>query len=140
MDINVLKEIKEFDKTVGKNLYKKSKQPKHISLTELSIINYLMVTPNPIYQKDIVDVTKLKKSSIAEQLDRMEEKGIIKRVPDKNDKRKNQIVLTKSMLNKKQKMIDELAAINKKLIKNISKKDLETFINVLNKMKRNINN
>lgn len=138
MDINILKEVKEFDKTVGKSLYKKSKQPKHISLTELSIINYLMVTPNPVYQKDIVDVTKLKKSSIAEQLDRMEDKGIIKRIPDKNDKRKNQIVLSRSMLNKKQKMIDELTSINKKLVKNVSKKELDTFINVLHKMKRNI--
>lgn len=138
MVINISKEIREFNKIVDKNLLKKEKHPKHISYTEITIVKYLMKAEGPVYQKDLVEVTKLKKSTIAEQLDRMEEKGIINRIEDKNDRRKNKIVLSKRMLNKKIKIDEEIEKINQKLMKNVTKKELETFMSILNKMKRNI--
>lgn len=139
MNINITKELKELDKQIASSLKKKTKKPKkHISYTEMMIMKHIIVTEGPVYQKDIVAVTGLKKSSIAEQLDRMEEKKLIKRVEDKNDKRKNQIVLTKKVLDKKEEIQKALQEINKNLVKGITKKDLETFMKVLNKMKGNI--
>ena len=138
MKKSITKELRELDRLIKESLKPKTKSIKPFSYSEMSIMKQLLMSDKPIYQKDLVESTKLNKSTIAEQLDRMEKRNLIKRIPDKNDKRKNQVVLTNKVLNKKEEIDEELQGINKKLVNNITNKDLDTFFDVLDKMKRNI--
>lgn len=138
MERNIAKEIRQLHKSVGCKLKQKTGKPELKGFTEMMIVKHLIQAEEPVYQKDLVEATKLTKSSIAEQLDRMEEKKIIKRIVSKEDNRKKQIVLTKKALNRKEEIDAAISDINKTIVKGITKKDLEVFFKVLDKMKRNI--
>ncbi len=105
--------------------------------TQLQILNYLMNHENVI-QKDLEIETQLKKSSITGSIDSLSQKGLVERNKGGNDRRKNYIVLTKEALEGRKLLEDKLAKLDEKIIEGIEKNELETFINVLDRMISNL--
>ncbi len=102
------------------------------------VLDYIMASPNSIYQKDIEKEFDLRSSSATQLICGMEEKGWIKRISDPNDKRLKEIVFTDDSKRVRDSIRDEICSTEKKLIKDISKEDLDIFMRVTNKMLKNL--
>jgi len=139
MEKSIIKQIKELDISIGKNLIGKSKKDINLNHTQFQILMYLMKhSDKQVCQKDLEIETKLKKASITGSLDSLQDKGIIERKPSEDDRRKNIIVLSKKALNIKDDVEAKFKDVEKQLIKNISKQELNTFKLILEKMHNNL--
>lgn len=107
--------------------------------TQAQIITFLINNTNKsIYQKDICEALKLKKSSITEQLDYLQTKEIIERIVDGRDRRKNRIKLTEQSMERIKEIHRTIYEYNNNLIKGISEEELKCFIGVLDKIEMNM--
>ena len=112
----------------------------YFNMTQLKIINYILMHENEnVCQKDLELETNLKKASITGCLDSLAERDLIKRVQAADDKRKNYIVLTDKATAYKNEFYQREIDLNNWIAENISKEDLDTFFEVIRKIKENIN-
>ena len=112
----------------------------YFNMTQLKIINYILMHENEnVCQKDLELETNLKKASITGCLDSLAERDLIKRVQAADDKRKNYIVLTDKATAYKNEFYQREVDLNNWIEENISKEELETFFEVIRKIKENIN-
>ncbi len=102
------------------------------------VLDYIMASPMPVYQKDIEKEFDLRSSSATELINGMEEKGWIVRVLSSNDKRLKEIKFMDDSGLISKSIKDEITNTEKQLIKNIDKKDLEVFMKVTNQMIKNL--
>ncbi len=90
-----------------------------------------------LIQQDMADFMKRDKSAILRQIDIMEEKGLVQRVADPQDRRKNILTIT----DKGKKLARVAFEMEKELFKDmqkgISNSDMETFNRVLLQLKNN---
>lgn len=139
MDKSITKSIKELNKLIGRKVKDEKYPVEYLNRTQIQILVYLIKHKNEeVCQRDLQDETHLKKASITGTLDSLEDKGAIKRIQSKDDKRKNIIVLSEQALKAKDKIEKKYEEIENKLKKGISEKDLNIFLNVLTKMERNL--
>ena len=89
-------------------------------------------------QQNIADIIQKDKNSVTKIIDSLEKKNLVRRVVDKNDRRINKIELTDdgSALEK----VTTEVAINfmNDAIKDIDKQELDIFVNVMRKLKNNL--
>ncbi len=89
-------------------------------------------------QQNIADIIQKDKNSVTKIIDSLEKKNLVRRVVDKNDRRINKIELTNdgSALEK----VTTEVAINfmNDAIKDIDKQELDVFVNVMRKLKNNL--
>lgn len=109
------------------------------SLTQMKIIDYIIQNKKKtIYQKDLEEELNLRRATISEVLITMEKNNMIIREVSKNDTRTKEIKLS----NETKKLFEEnkkrLKTLEEKITQNIQKEELETFLNVIAKMKENI--
>ena len=132
--------IRDLNCDIRKVIELENKRPRAIkNFTQMQILVFLLNNPdNTIYQKDIGEALKLRKSSITEHLDYLEMIGAIERVQDKTDKRKNSIRLSEKAIIRKSEIDDSLKYLDERIIAGIDKKDLETFEKVVKKMGENL--
>lgn len=102
------------------------------------VLNYIMVSNNPVYQKDIEKEFGFRSSSATQLICIMEEKGWIKRVSSSSDKRLKEIVFTDASKLVKESVRNEIEDTEKQLIQGISKEDLAVFMKVTNQMLKNL--
>ena len=91
-----------------------------------------------VFQKDLEEEFGIRPSTATELLKQMEKNGLITREAAAHDNRLKKIVLTEKALQYRQQVIDDLTALDERLIKDISKKDLQVFVKVVEKMMDNL--
>lgn len=140
MEILTIDLIKDVHRLIKQSVDEKARVPKTVkNLTQVQIIYYLTTNKDKVvYQKDIGEALRLKKSSITEHLDYLEDVGYIERVQEENDKRKNSIKLSAEALKKENEIQAVLKELNAKAIRDISPKELETFEKIIRKMEENL--
>ncbi|EKD31387.1 MAG: transcriptional regulator, MarR family [uncultured bacterium] len=89
-------------------------------------------------QQKIADIIFKDKNSVTKLIDALENKGLVIRVPDKTDRRLNQIHLTERAILIKEDITKIAIESTDGIIKDIPKEELHVFISVLNKMAKNI--
>lgn len=116
------------------------KTQEKIGLTNIQalVLDYIMASPNSVYQKDIEKEFDLRPSSATQLICGMEEKGWIKRVSNPGDKRLKEIVFTSDSKKIKDSIKSEICETERQLIQNISKEDLDVFMKVTNMMLKNL--
>ncbi len=102
------------------------------------VLDYIMASPVPVYQKDIEKEFDLRSSSATELIGGMEDKGWIERVPSLNDKRLKEIIFKDDSGLVSKSIKDEITNTENQLIKDIDEKDLEVFMKVTNQMIKNL--
>ncbi len=102
------------------------------------VLDYIMASPVPVYQKDIEKEFDLRSSSATELIGGMEDKGWIERVPSLNDKRLKEIIFKDDSGLISKSIKDEITNTENQLIKDIDEKDLEVFMKVTNQMIKNL--
>lgn len=141
MEKRVLFQIKSLDKEIFRILVGDENQDcsKKPTPTQMHIIKYILDNPNKeIHQKELEEVLNLRRATISGVLQTMEANGLITRVVDLNDTRTKKIILdekTKEIFLKNKEKLDRM---EKYVKKGISKEDLNTFFDVIEKMKENI--
>lgn len=139
MKRNVANEIKEFHGMINDVVSNTHNLPKDIGYTQGLIMVYLMKhSDERIYQKDLEDVLHIRKSSITEHINILEEKNLIVRVCDDDDKRKRYLKPTRKAMGINKAIIETVKSLNDRMIKGIDEDELECFFRVLDKMKGNM--
>ena len=141
MQINIIREIKNLNISIGKMLFSSEDGilGKHPKPLQIEIINYLSKNQDKIiYQRDLEENLQISKAAISEVLISMEKNGFIEKINDTSDARRKRVVLsseTKKMHEDIEKKIDKL---NDTLLDGINNDDLNIFIKVINKLKDNM--
>jgi len=142
MNRKIAKEIKGFDIEIKKIISIKAPikdKTRDLNPTQLQILRYLSDHENEdICQKDIEKEINLKKASITGALDSMEDKGVIVRVACKDDRRKKFIKVSEHAKKQRDEFIKTIRYIDETLVNGLSEKELQTFFNVLDKMRKNL--
>ena len=135
-----IERIKDLDVLIGKNIICHDSKPKKLkNFNQVRLMFYLFNhQETPIYQKDLADELKLKKSSVTEHLDYLEKEGYVIRLADQKDKRKKEIRCSKKALNQMNKINDNLKKVNEKAIDGFSKNDLLIIDRLLKKIEINL--
>lgn len=142
MENIVLFKIKELDKKIVRTILKENSDINipPLTSTQIQILKYMIEHQNEdVYQKDLENVLNLRRATVSGVLQTMEKNNLIKREIYENDVRVKKIILnekTKSIFLKNKQKVDE---IEKNIIKNISKKDLDKFTQIIDKLITNLN-
>lgn len=142
MENIVLFKIKELDKKIVRTIIKENSDINipPLTSTQIQILKYMIEHQNEdVYQKDLENILNLRRATVSGVLQTMEKNNLIKREIYENDIRVKKIILnekTKSIFLKNKQKIDE---IEKNIIKNISKKDLDKFTQIIDKLITNLN-
>lgn len=142
MDVNIIKELKQFDILIGKQIFEMNKEnvlTKHPSPLQISVIKILLAHENEdISQNDLKDDLHISKAAMSEVLQVMEKKGMIKRIQSSTDARKNKIILSDEGRSTFEEIEKDMIMFNAKVTRNISSEEINLFIQTLKKMKENI--
>jgi DNA-binding MarR family transcriptional regulator len=104
---------------------------------EQYVILHLLNSNAVIIQQDLANHMQKDKSIIVRQINGLIEKKYVVRLTNKEDNRKNNLILTDAgieILRQSKKIALE---VNQKLLSGINEKELEVFRNVLNKIQEN---
>lgn len=91
-----------------------------------------------ICQKDVQKELNIQAATVSALLKKMEKQGLIIREKKEDDDRIKIIYPTESVIKRKENICRELKCIEDRLVCGISKRELELFNNVLEKMIKNI--
>lgn len=140
--MDLTNEIKSLNIAIVKKLFLMNKEclnKEHPSPLQMQIIAFLEQNKEKeIYQKDLEKQLAISKAAISGVIKTMEKKGIVERIHSSSDARKNKIVLSQESLEIYQATLRQMQKVNEELISGISKKELEEFTKILNKMKKNL--
>ncbi len=90
-------------------------------------------------QNDLAFITNRSKTSLTRLINTMEKKGLVYRVISEKDKRIKHVYLSELGMSNYLESLPILKKMDAELQKNISKKDIENTIKVLNQVQENIN-
>lgn len=128
-------------KEIVQNIEKqKNKDLQNLQLTSIqaSVLIYLLNEKDIKNQRDIEKRFSLTNPTVNGILNRLEIKGFIVRIVSKQDARNKEIHLTDKSLKLKKEMNSKVKKLEKNLINNISKEELELFYKVVKKINENI--
>lgn len=133
------KEVKEFSNLLSRQI-EISVSESGLTLVQGRLLNYIFRSSikAPVYQKDLEKEFNIRRSSATELLQKIESKGLIRRIEDKNDKRVKIIEVTEEGRIRNKKVYKHLCDFESKIKKDVSEEELNLFYKVLDKMKKNI--
>lgn len=118
------------------------KEKKTLGLTtaQENILNYILIAGQEtnLYQKDVEKEFDLRPSTATELLRALEQKGFICRVSDEHDARFKVLCVTPKAEKMRESLEKEIDDLEKKLVRDISKEDLEVFKRIAEKMLDNL--
>lgn len=91
-----------------------------------------------IFQRDLEKALSVRRPTATNILKRMEKQGFITREPVPGDARLKKIVLTDKAKKHSQNMDSKTNDFEEKLTKGLTKQEIETFIKIIEKMKKNM--
>ena len=127
--------IRETFRVFNKRIEEQVAQEDIITTEHFTVLH--LINENDVIQKDIAECLGKDKSSILRIIDALEKVELVRRVSDKNDRRKNFLMITKkghSILNQYKKIGSEIMI---QLQENIEPTEMKMFREVLIKLKTN---
>lgn len=108
-----------------------------VSLSQWRVVGALVIQPG-LTQKEIADKVGIEGATLVPIIDKMEKEGLLKRKPDSDDRRVNRIYLTQKADSLWEAMIECALRIRKSSLKNISESDIQTTLETLRKISKNL--
>lgn len=137
-------ELKHIGRYIGRlyNLMRrrlwKNESGLNCSGAEMKILSHILVQKKPILQKDIESEFLLRPPTATEILKKLENQGLIERIPEEGDARRKRIIPTEKVLNEKEHLVGSISTFENDLTKGISRKDLSTFCRIADRMQENL--
>lgn len=91
-----------------------------------------------VFQKDIEELLKIRRSTATGMLNTLEKKGLIERQSVSHDARLKKLVITPKGIEFSKKAVECIQSVERKVRSGLSEEELETFFNVLSKIRKNI--
>lgn len=107
-----------------------------ITMEQFGLLHAISKEKVDVIQKDMAEIMGKDKSSILRLIDSLEKKELLRRVVDKNDRRKNYIMVSKKgeqTLEQHHKVASELSD---ELMQGPTQSEIETFYSVIDHIKR----
>jgi len=109
-----------------------------ISVAEGRVLYFLLDQTEPVFQRDIEEEYSLRPPSASTLLKKMEQDGLIERKAIEGDGRYKRIIVTEKGLSYKDEVTEKIHMVEDIVTKGISKKDMEVFYRVVEKMLENM--
>lgn len=93
---------------------------------------------NVVYQKDIEQVFHIQRSTATGILKLLEQRGSIRRECEEKDARMKRITVTEQALATKKRVDMTIERVEKQLVKGLSDREIKTYIELTEKMRRNL--
>ncbi|MBQ6333961.1 MAG: MarR family transcriptional regulator [Erysipelotrichaceae bacterium] len=139
MEKGILKEVIRLDHGIKKYMSHGFEVKKGLNLTQFQIVNYLLTHEGEdICQKDLEDLTGLKKASMTGCLNSLEDKDLIYRENAAEDRRRNYIRVTERLKGYGERVAQRGEELEALMLKGIDEKDLEAFYRVAERFVKNI--
>lgn len=103
-----------------------------LTIDQFGLLYFINKEENEVIQKDIADIMCKDQSAILRMIDILEEKELVRRVIDKNDRRKNRLMVTKKGERTIEQWLQIERELNKELLEGLVQSDLECFLKVIN--------
>ena len=111
----------------------------NMSVSQLACISFLAYqNDRPVYQRDLENCFKLRRSTISSLLTALERKGLLQRVPVPHDARLKRLVLTKAGNELGNRVMDHFAGLNSILVADLCAEERQTLHRILKKMERGL--
>lgn len=104
------------------------------------LLGYFVRQTEPIFQKDLEKIFHFPKSTLADMIQSLEKDGLIAKAPVDGDGRKKQIIVTEKGLKFDNAAEAQIMAVEDFISGDISEEELNTVVNVLEKMIKNARN
>ncbi|MBP7497269.1 MAG: MarR family transcriptional regulator [Bacteroidales bacterium] len=137
-----LKEIGEMMHEVIRVFRKLISEQSEIKITmeQFGLLHAISQKTEDVIQKNMAEIMGKDKSAILRVIDSLEKKQLVRRVVDKNDRRKNYLMVTK----KGELVLNQYLKINMELIdlleQGLTNSDINTFFKVVNHIKSKAKN
>ena len=105
----------------------------------LGILGEAQKNNRDVFQKDIEEKLRIRRSSVTGILQLMEKKGLISRESVPYDARLKKIMLTKEAMKLEDHLHDNIYRFEEKLTKDVTTEDLETLLRVMDTLSKNMN-
>ena len=102
------------------------------------LVIYDLSKVKDVYAKDIEDAFDMRRATVTGILQLMEKNGIIVREENNIDGRLKSIRLTQKAINLRLKMKKNIQKVESNLLSDLSKKEIETFLKIMEKMSHNL--
>lgn len=102
------------------------------------VLHFLLAQNGDVFQKDVEEEYSLRPSSATQLLQKMERDGLIQRESLPGDARRKRIVVCPKGLAYKDAVMEDIRTLEAQLTQGIDPDDLETFLQVIEQMLRNI--
>lgn len=113
--------------------------PPGMTVSQLATIGLLSFSEQEdVYQRDIEAFFRLRRSSVSSQLDTLERKGLIRRVPVPHDARLKKVVLTEEGLKISDAILGLLGKINDRLVQGLTAEEVDQLNGLLRKVEQNL--
>ena len=93
---------------------------------------------NVVYQKDIEQVFHIQRSTATGILKLLEQRGAIRRECEEKDARMKRITVTEQALATKKRIDTTIGRVEKQLVKGLTEDEIKTYIELTEKMRRNL--
>ena len=93
---------------------------------------------NVVYQKDIEQVFHIQRSTATGILKLLEQRGSIRRESEKSDARLKRILVTEKAIQTKKRVDSTIDGVEQRLVRGLSEKEIKTYIELTEKMRRNL--
>lgn len=129
--------MREIFRVFKKHINEQIDEEIKITAEQFHLLHAINLKEDDVIQKDMAEIMGKDKSAILRLIDSLEEKKLVRRVVDKNDRRKNYLMVTKTG----ERVIIKYREIASELMENITKglseSDIDHFRRVLNQIKSN---
>lgn len=113
--------------------------PGGMTIAQLSTIGFLYFAQDAdVYQRDIESFFKLRRSTVSSQLNTLEKKGLIRRVPVAHDARLKKLVLTQDGLVASAQVMQILGDLNRLMVQSLSQEEVAQLCHLLGKIEENL--
>jgi len=126
--------MKEIFQVLKKRVDKQSGSK--ITMEQFGLLHAISKEKVDVIQKDMAEIMGKDKSAILRMIDSLEEKDFVRRVVDKNDRRKNYIMVSKKGEQTLEQHLKIASELSDELLEGLSQSEIETFYSVIDYIKR----
>lgn len=112
--------------------------PQGMTASQLSTIAFLRFSQGPLYQRDLEAFFKLRRSTVSSQLNTLERKGLLRRVPVSHDARLKQLVLTDEGERIGTQVLACLERMNQRMTQGMTQDEIALLTQLLGKVEENL--
>jgi MarR family transcriptional regulator for hemolysin len=103
-----------------------------LTFDQFGLLYFIKKQESEVIQKDMAEIMGKDKSVILRMIDCLEEKELVRRVVDKDDRRKNRLMVTKKGERTIEQCIQVEQELSGELTTGLDKSDLDSFYKVIN--------